>query len=498
MACTEQRARHSYRKGEPKGSRVCLACGQKEESAVSGFGANTGLTVAPAEDFIDKAVRNAPPFDCPDPGQEPLYGASPAVGALPALRAWDALPEADRVYAAARHAEERLGLPAHSRLGASSAERWMKCSASVAVIAALEASGEIVEAEDPEWTRDGKEAHELALHCLSDNVPQAWFLLGDGRWPHADIAMAAAVQTYIDYVRKIGGRQRYEVKLHAEELHPQMFGTVDCEATHVTDLAPIKLEITDYKNGAGVFVSAVENVQMMYYACLVIAEDESFFLGSDRVRLTIAQPNAHAAGGPVRSWDTTVHDLKQWLVNELLPAMRRTTAGAVFDLGKHCQFCPAKVGCPAMQNLAAKVAKLADQAFETPSSPGFGALSDEVLGRRYEETQPIRYYLKAIEEEVKRRLLDRREIPGAKLVETIVHRVWKEDAEGEAVKKFGDLAYSPRSTRSPAQLEAVPGGKTFVAEWAYKPQAGMKVAYATDLAPAVVPKLASDLLSSSR
>src|ERR1700737_4068962 len=45
-------------------------------------------------------------------------------------------------------------LPEHSPLGASSAERWMNCSGSVALIAALKTGGAPEEAE-PDYRTDG-------------------------------------------------------------------------------------------------------------------------------------------------------------------------------------------------------------------------------------------------------------------------------------------------------------------------------------------------------
>jgi len=58
-------------------------------------------------------------------------------------------------------------LPKHSALGASSAERWMNCSGSVALIHALK-SGEGYVEHNPNYRRDGVEAHALAAHCLAE------------------------------------------------------------------------------------------------------------------------------------------------------------------------------------------------------------------------------------------------------------------------------------------------------------------------------------------
>jgi hypothetical protein len=71
-------------------------------------------------------------------------------------------------------------------------------------------------------------------------------------------------------------------------------------------------------------------------------------------------------------------------------------------------------------------------------------------------------------------------IPGYKLVSGKANRIWKADAEKEAVARFGDRAFEPKELKSPASIEKLPLGKDFAAQYAYKPDVGLVVAKATD------------------
>lgn len=71
-------------------------------------------------------------------------------------------------------------------------------------------------------------------------------------------------------------------------------------------------------------------------------------------------------------------------------------------------------------------------------------------------------------------------IPGFKLGAKRAERVWKDGAEEAAIDAFGDAAYTTPELLSPAQLEALPKGKSFAAQWAFKPDAGLTVVKGED------------------
>lgn len=69
-------------------------------------------------------------------------------------------------------------------------------------------------------------------------------------------------------------------------------------------------------------------------------------------------------------------------------------------------------------------------------------------------------------------------VPGVAVKPAVVHRKWHdmEAAEALAQETFGDAAFT-RALKSPAQLEKLTGGDTFVAVASFKPEAGKKVVY---------------------
>lgn len=69
-------------------------------------------------------------------------------------------------------------------------------------------------------------------------------------------------------------------------------------------------------------------------------------------------------------------------------------------------------------------------------------------------------------------------VPGVAVKDAITHRKWNDlEAAGQlAQETFGDAAFK-RELKSPAQLEKLPNGDTFVAVASYKPPAGKRVVY---------------------
>jgi hypothetical protein len=117
-------------------------------------------------------------------------------------------------------------LPAHSPLGASSAERWMNCPGSVTLIETFKGT-EWHHDDDPDYRRDGTQAHALAALCL-ENGWDAWEAGGHDEFPELTADMMLAVQEYLDFVRALPGEREVEVKVHLPDFHSLFFGTLDC------------------------------------------------------------------------------------------------------------------------------------------------------------------------------------------------------------------------------------------------------------------------------
>ena len=378
--------------------------------------------------------------------------------------------------------------PIHSPLGASSAERWMSCAGSVALIKSL---GIQDETDEPEYRGLGVAAHEAGAHCLQNKI-DAWEVIGEKFHGYeVDLNMANAIQVYIDTMRPIMERegaivyvehgiayQRINDKL-TETIDPRadgvlkkyFYGTGDC---CVVRPAEKYMDVTDYKHGEGIIVEAENNPQLMYYAFgFLILHPEV-----ETVRIRIVQPRTFAE--PVKTWVVKASYITDWVADKLVPAMQLTELeGAELDAGSWCRFCPAKLVCPMMHSLLGAAIKA--------NPKEVVSFTDQTLGRSYQYTQALKFYLKALEEEVFRRLNHGKMAGcGVKLVPKKANRVYKAGAPELAKKKFGDDAMHPAEIKSPSELEKLSGSaKDFVKEYAYTPQSGLTVAMADDPRPAV-------------
>lgn len=352
--------------------------------------------------------------------------------------------------------------PLHSPLGASSAERWMHCPGSVALLKKLE----LPHSDEPEYRALGTAAHELGAVCLSVGK-DAWELIGEKfNGSHVDKEMADAVQVYLDTVRPAFDQPGAKTFIEYGVSHPShelFYGTLDFGAVYGTTA-----EINDYKHGAGIIVEVEENPQLMYYAYGFIRE----FAQVETVVLRIIQPRTYREA--VRTWITTVAHIKEWAEKELIPAMRvaELEAGDL-DAGDWCRFCPAKLVCPLMKQLFGAAA--------TTNPKEIVDLSNDSLGRSYNYIQAAKFYIKALEDEIYNRLNRGNKVPGCKLVPKKANRVFKPEAKEEAISRFGDDAFTVPELKSPAEIDKLGAtGKQFTMEFAFTPQTGLTVAKESD------------------
>lgn len=352
--------------------------------------------------------------------------------------------------------------PTHSPLGASSAERWLNCPGSVALIKALT----LPETDEPEYRGLGIAAHELAAACLRDST-DAWEHIGEKYHTfEADKEMADAVQVYLDTVRPSfaqSGAKVYVEYSVSHPAHPLFYGTLDEGTVYGTTA-----EINDYKHGEGIVVEVENNPQLMYYAYGFLRE----FPAVEDVILRIIQPRAFAS--PVREWRVKRAFIEAWATGTLIPAMHLAELeGGDLDAGNWCRFCPAKLVCPLLKNLfGAAMQTNPKEVIELTSAS---------LGREYGYIQAVKYYIKALEEEIFARLNRGGDVPGTKLVPKKANRVFKPEALTLAREKFGDDAFTLPEMKTPAEIDKLGAtGKTFTREYAYTPQTGLTVAGADD------------------
>src|SRR5690606_21905382 len=109
-------------------------------------------------------------------------------------------------------------------------------------------------------------------------------------------------------------------------------------------------------------------------------------------------------------------------------------------------------------------------AFDVSLDPTY--LTGEEIGEALEKIRAIEKFSEGLRREAMLRALRGEGIAHHKVVRQISHRTWKKNAERMLKKKFGTKAYEEPKLLSPPNIEKLPGGKAFVAEWAFKPDRG--------------------------
>ena len=153
---------------------------------------------------------------------------------------------------------------AHALLSASSAQRWLVCTAAPRF-------EEHFEDTTSKYAEEGSLAHSICeLKCLQtfEGKPYLDEALPDLKQHelYSD-EMLDTSQAYLDYLMETAQsfpsrpHMAFEVQVDLTDYIPEGFGT--CDAIMI---GGDRLHITDYKHGRGVQVSAVGNPQMRLYA----------------------------------------------------------------------------------------------------------------------------------------------------------------------------------------------------------------------------------------
>lgn len=370
----------------------------------------------------------------------------------------------------------------HSSIGGSAASRYIACPGSVALTGALSAHDPGEEAEE-DWTKDGTEAHARLEKCLKEGVtPES---LGCTETQALALKMALS---HCNGQRAEAVRWGSETPVTLPELDPEAFSTVDFWAA-----GDGWLNVTDYKNGSGVAVDAVNNAQLRYYL-LGLLSTLAGKMGLDlwdyagmfgEFRLDIIQPNSP---GIKHTTDFLVPgELRAWFEEVLVPAVRRvrdaerelpgTMAGGAMEAWaegylapgpKQCQFCPVlKGGCPAIVGVMDTIlAKAPDQA-EDVKARCITKWDYATIARIVTLGPILRKMVAQAEGFALRRLMANLPMPGLKLVPGRNERLWRDGAQKLLEAIYGDDAYTKPELLSPAQVESLAGGVDFVTTWAY-------------------------------
>lgn len=325
----------------------------------------------------------------------------------------------------------------HSKLGASSADRWIACPGSLSL-----------EARTPDFLLDdtspfadeGTAAHNAAETHLKDGT-------------NSDDSQ---IQLYLDTVRDIcgvSGRLYIEQRVPVNE---ELFGTSDVV---IVDDIEETLTIIDLKWGVGYAVEAIGNVQLKYYA---LGASKIFGDHFKTVAVMIVQPRAHHEAGPVRSHTFPFSDLIEFERELLIAAERTKDPLAPLKASKACKFCKVKAVCPALRK----------SLIEGMANPD--------LGEALKAAENLSTYKASLERVIFKSLTAGKPIDGFKIVESRSSRKWKDVKGLEETLRNTPEAWTPPELKSVAAMEKIKALKDIVREHSFKQPGGLTLALESD------------------
>lgn len=339
----------------------------------------------------------------------------------------------------------------HALLSASSAHRWLACTAAPRF-----------EEQFPNGTSDYAEEGSLA-HSICELYARKHFSVMTNRKfnselkklqakPHYSDEMLKTAEKYVDYLREKAMSYpttpyvTFEVKVDFSDYVPEGFGTCDCVM-----IGGDTLHITDYKHGKGVEVSAEENPQMRLYALGALKMFAPVFGDSiKKVSMGICQPRItddESEDG------MTVEELREW-GESIKPRAKEAYDGpGTFCPGEHCRFCKGKAQCRARADQNTAFEDFKDFAIEGKAAPELQALSPETraviglppmlsdaeIGELLVRAEGLVQWYKDLCEYATQNILNGKEIPGWKVVAGKSNRAFK-DVE-EAFSKVIEAGY---------------------------------------------------------
>jgi hypothetical protein len=256
----------------------------------------------------------------------------------------------------------------HALLSASTSERWLTCTAAPRY-------EEQFPGTSSEYAKAGRLAHSIcelkALKHFAPMGPKVYStrLSKLKKDPLYEAEMDRTSDLYLEHLKEKAMSYdsppfvSVEVEVDFATYAPEGFGTCDCVM-----IGGNTLDITDYKHGVGVPVSAVNNSQMRLYALGALTTFEPFYGGMIRqVRMTIIQPRVRDEPS---SETLTVEELKAW-GESIKPTAQKAYSGlGEFVPGEHCRFCRGKAQCRARADAHTALEDFKNCVLPTPENTG--------------------------------------------------------------------------------------------------------------------------------
>lgn len=336
-----------------------------------------------------------------------------------------------------------MGTPsAHAFLSASSAHRWLNCTAAPSF-----------ESQFPNGTSSYAEAGTVA-HAICEIYAKRKFGVNlDRKKLNADLAklkrseyydaeMLETATTYVEYLVEKAmtfPNSPYvvqEIKVDFSDYVPNGFGTCDCVM-----IGDGKLHITDYKHGKGVRVEAIGNPQMRLYALGALKHFSAIFGDTIKtVSMGICQPRISEYASEE---EMTVEELRAWGESIKPIAQQAYNGTGEFHSGEWCKFCRGKAQCKARaeansaladfkdcvtpDKVAPEIAKLPQEARAALGVPNM--LTDEEIGELLKKGSELVKWYADLQEYALGAILNGKTIPGYKVVAGKSARAFSDEAK---------------------------------------------------------------------
>lgn len=349
----------------------------------------------------------------------------------------------------------------HADRSPSSAKQWLNCTPSLRLSDGL-----------PQKTSDYAEAGRLAHSIAELKARKRYMKLTKRSYerqlkklqdsPHYASEMDGYTDTYIEVLDQHAmsfesipftaletsvpiGEYTHETK---EDGSPAT-GTADC-----IQIGEGVLWVTDYKNGAGVPVSAEDNPQMKIYALGSLTLYAPIYGDTiHTIKMTIVQPALRS----VSDWEIPRAELETWGREVLAPKAAMAAAGeGEIKAGDWCRFCPAKSTCRERANNG-----LALDAFKKSLPP---LISDAEVGDALTRGAELVSWYNDLKEYALQACLEGKDIPGYKAVSGRSAREWDNlEAAFADLKVCGvdDAILWERKPLTPPALEKALGKSVF-------------------------------------
>ena len=230
----------------------------------------------------------------------------------------------------------------HALLSASSSERWLHCPPSARLC-------ESYEDKCSNYAAEGTDAHTLCEYKLRCALGEDLSDIADIRdtLTYYSEEMEECADGYATFILEQVETAKLtcpdpivliEQRVDFSRWVEAGFGTADCII-----IADGTLQICDYKNGMGIFVSAEKNPQMQCYALGALELFDGIY-DIDFVRMVIYQPRR----SNVSTYTISKEELYRWANEVLKPTADLAFAGdGNFLCGEWCGFCKVKSRCRA-------------------------------------------------------------------------------------------------------------------------------------------------------